>query len=62
MTVPAVLVLTSFMAENSCLRLHVVSKRHIKLWANFLSCGKFSLDNNRQKLVISDALGTEESL
>ena len=61
MTLPEVLVQTSFMADNSCSRLHVVLKRRIKLWANFLSSGKLPLGNNRQKLVILEALGTEES-
>ena len=36
-----VLLLTSFMADNACSHRDVVPKRHIKLWANLLSSGKF---------------------
>lgn len=56
-----VLLLISFMAENACSHLYVVPKRHIKLWANFLSSGKFSQGNDRQNLIMSEASGTEES-
>ena len=56
-----VLLLTSFIAENVCSHLHVVPKRHIKFWANFLSSGKFSHGNDRQKLIMSETFGTEES-
>ena len=48
------------MAENVCSHLYVVSKRHIKPWANFLSSGKFSQGNDCQNLIMTDVFGTEE--
>ena len=41
------------MAENACSDLYVVPKRHIKLWANVLSYGKFSKGNDHQNWIIS---------
>jgi len=49
------------MNENDCSHLYVVPKRQALLWANSLIFGKCSHDNDRQKPIISDALGNEES-
>ena len=49
------------MAENACSHLYVVTKRQIKHWKNFLYSGNSSQGNDRQKWIISDAFGAEES-
>ena len=49
------------MAENACSHQYVVPKRHIKLWSNVLSSGKFSLGNDLQKLIMLESFGAEES-
>jgi len=50
-----------FMNENDCSHLYVAPKRQALLWANALIFGRCSHDNDRQKPIISDALGKEES-
>ena len=49
------------MAENACSHLYVVPKRHIAVWANVISSGKFLHDNDRQNWIISESFGAEES-